>query len=110
MEGWRETGGVFRSTLFRECNHPTAKPVEARRLDTFVSGVDANNLDGAAGEANQLDPAALSALGRFNTRDYHGPSKPGRMKQYRALASAQRSSHALLYVEVIVRSGECDIA
>ena len=39
-------------------------------LDTFVSGVDMNNLDAAVGGLGQLNPAALSALGRLNTHDH----------------------------------------
>ncbi len=55
-------------------------------LDTFVSGADMNNLDDAVGGAGQLDPAALSALGRLNTHDYHSQPNPGRLKEYNSLA------------------------
>jgi O-glycosyl hydrolase len=55
-------------------------------LDTFVSGVDMNNLDAAVGGLGQLNPAALSALGRLNTHDYHTSANPGRLKEYRSLA------------------------
>jgi O-glycosyl hydrolase len=55
-------------------------------LDTFVSGVDMNNLDSAVGGLGQLNPAALSALGRVNTHDYHTNPNPGRLKEYKSLA------------------------
>ena len=55
-------------------------------LDTIVSGVDMNNLDAAVGGLGQLNPAALSALGRLNTHDYHTNPNPGRLKEYRSLA------------------------
>jgi O-glycosyl hydrolase len=55
-------------------------------LNTFVSGVDMNNLDAAVGGLGQLTPAALSALGRMNTHDYHTAQNPGRLKEYRSLA------------------------
>jgi O-glycosyl hydrolase len=51
-------------------------PMLARRLkqddiDTFVSGMDTNNVAAAVGSVEQLDPNALGALGRLNTHDYH---------------------------------------
>jgi O-glycosyl hydrolase len=55
-------------------------------VDAFVSGVDMNNLDAAVGGAGQLNPAALSALGRLNTHDYHTSPNPGRLKEYKSLA------------------------
>jgi hypothetical protein len=55
-------------------------------LNTFVSGVDMNNLDAAVGGLGQLSPAALSALGRLNTHDYHVKPNPGRLKEYRSQA------------------------
>jgi O-glycosyl hydrolase len=55
-------------------------------LDTFVSGVDMNNLDAAVGGLGALDPAALSDLGRLNTHDYHTNPNPGRLKEYESLA------------------------
>jgi O-glycosyl hydrolase len=55
-------------------------------LDTFVSGMDMNNLDDAVGGLGQLNPAALSALGRLNTHDYHTNPNPGRLKEYKSLA------------------------
>jgi O-glycosyl hydrolase len=36
-------------------------------LDTVVSGVDMNNVNSAVGAEGQLNPTALSALGRLNT-------------------------------------------
>jgi O-glycosyl hydrolase len=59
-------------------------------LNTFVSGVDMNNLDAAIGGLGQLNPAALSALGRLNTHDYHMKPNPGGLKEYRSLAQKLR--------------------
>jgi O-glycosyl hydrolase len=55
-------------------------------LDTFVSGVDMNNVDDAVSGAGQLNPAALSDLGRLNTHDYHSRPNPGRLQEYKSLA------------------------
>ena len=55
-------------------------------LDTFVSGVDMNNVDDAVAGARQLRPKALSALGRLNTHDYHLVNNSAQMKQYKSLA------------------------
>ena len=55
-------------------------------LDTFVSGVDMNNLGAAIGGVAQLNPAALSALGRLNTHDYHSHPNPGELRGYWSLA------------------------
>ena len=54
-------------------------------LDTFVSGVDMNNLGAAIGGAVQLSPASLSALGRLNTHDYHSHPNPGELREYWSL-------------------------
>ena len=66
-------------------------PLLANRLkrdgvDTFVSGVDMNNAGDAIGGLGQLNPAALSALGRLNTHDYHTNPDPGELKEYKSLA------------------------
>jgi len=61
-------------------------------LDTFVSGVDMNNLGAAIGGAAQLNPAALSALGRLNTHDYHSHPDPGELKEYKSLAQKLHKS------------------
>src|ERR1700681_4966233 len=45
-----------------------------------------NNLDAAVGGLGQLNAAALSALGRLNTHDYHTNPNPGRLKEYKSLA------------------------
>ncbi len=56
-------------------------------LDTFVSGVDMNNVSDAVGAAGKLNPAALSVLGRMNTHDYHSTTgDPARMQLYKSLA------------------------
>jgi hypothetical protein len=52
-------------------------------LDTFVSGVDMNNLDAAVSGLGALNPATLAALGRLNTHDYHTNPHPGRLKEYK---------------------------
>jgi O-glycosyl hydrolase len=67
----------------------------ARRLkqdgvDTFVSGVDTNNIAAAAGNAEQLDPKALAALGRLNTHDYHATSYWVRLKRVKEIAQKSR--------------------
>ena len=55
-------------------------------LDTFVSGVDMNNLGAAIGGVAQLNHAALSALGRLNTHDYHTNPNSGELREYWSLA------------------------
>ena len=55
-------------------------------LDTFVSGVDMNNLGAAIGGAAQLNSAVLSGLGRLNTHDYHSNPNPGELREYWSLA------------------------
>jgi O-glycosyl hydrolase len=56
-------------------------------LDTLVSGADMNNVGDALGAIGKLDPAALSALGRMNTHDYHSATgDPAIMQQYKSLA------------------------
>jgi O-glycosyl hydrolase len=55
-------------------------------LDTFVSGVDMNNLGDAVGGLGQFNPAALSALGRLNTHDYHTNPDPGELRVYKSLS------------------------
>jgi len=61
-------------------------------MDTFVSGVDMNNVGDAIGGAGQLNPAALSALGRLNTHDYHMHPNPGELKEYQSLAQKLHKS------------------
>ena len=63
-----------------------AKRLKQDGLDTFVSGVDMNNIGSANYGATQLSDAALSALGRFNTHDYHGVSDLAGLQAYRRLA------------------------
>lgn len=69
----------------------TLIPMLARRLkqdgiDTFVSGMDTNNVAAAVGSVEQLDPSALGALGRFNTHDYHAANYWVRPKRLREIA------------------------
>ena len=63
------------------------------RMDTFVAGVDMNNVSSALGAEAQLNPAALSALGRLNAHDYHsGVSDPAKMMEYESLAAKNHKS------------------
>jgi O-glycosyl hydrolase len=59
-------------------------------MDTFVSGVDMNNLGAAIAGAGKLNPDALSALGRLNTHDYHSHPDPGELREYKLLAQKLR--------------------
>ena len=66
-------------------------PMLARRLqqdniDTFVSGMDTNNVAAALDSVEQLDPNALGALGRLNTHDYHAVDDRVRLKRLRQIA------------------------
>ena len=69
-----------------------AHKLKREGLETFVSGVDMNNIDDGLAGARKLDPGALSVLGRLNIHDY-GANKSGsthsyplKLMQYRALA------------------------
>jgi hypothetical protein len=53
-------------------------------LDTFVSGVDMNNVGAAIDAVRRLSPIALSALGRLNTHDYRLVNNPAQLKQYKS--------------------------
>lgn len=56
-------------------------------LETFVAGVDANNISAAVAEARQLSPAAISAVGRFDIHDYHHDvGDLAKLREYRTLA------------------------
>ncbi|MBV8805430.1 MAG: RICIN domain-containing protein, partial [Sinobacteraceae bacterium] len=56
-------------------------------LETFVAGVDTNNISAAVGDEKQLSPAAISAMGRFDTHDYHHDvGDLAKLKEYRTLA------------------------
>ena len=63
-----------------------AEQLKRDGLDTFVSGVDMNNVDDAVAGARQLMQKALSALGRLNTHDYHLANNSVQMEQYKSLA------------------------
>ena len=71
-------------------------------LKTFVAGVDANNVPNAVDDVTGLTPAALAALGRLNTHDYHAdPSgSPEKLIQYRELA---RSLHKPIWMSELGR-------
>ncbi|MBV8926288.1 MAG: RICIN domain-containing protein [Bradyrhizobium sp.] len=56
-------------------------------LETFVAGVDTNNISAAIGDLKQLSPAAVAAIGRFDTHDYHHDvGDLARLREYRTLA------------------------
>jgi hypothetical protein len=56
-------------------------------VDTFAAGVDTNNITAAIGDVNQLSPAALVAIGRLNTHDYHPDvGDLAKLREYRTLA------------------------
>lgn len=55
-------------------------------LDTFVSGVDMNNVGDAIEGVGKLNPRALSALGRLNTHDYRAVNNREQLRQYKSLA------------------------
>jgi len=56
-------------------------------LDTFVSGVDMNNVGDAVAGVAKLGPAAFTALGRMNTHDYHSATAdPAKMAEYKSIA------------------------
>jgi O-glycosyl hydrolase len=67
-----------------------AARLKSEGLDTFVSGLDTNNIGAAVGAAEQLSPTALGALGRFNTHDYHGGSYWVRPRRFKELAQTSR--------------------
>ncbi len=56
-------------------------------VETFVAGVDANKVSAAVGYVNQLSPAALNAMRRFNTHDYHlDVGDLAKLREYRTIA------------------------
>lgn len=57
-------------------------------LETFVAGVDSNNISTAVSDVNHLTPGALAAIGRFDTHDYHHDMGDlAKLMEYRALAA-----------------------
>jgi O-glycosyl hydrolase len=68
-------------------------------LDTFVSGVDMNNVGDALGGVAKLNPDAFSALGRMNTHDYHsGIADPAIMRKYQSTA---RKAHKPVWMSEV---------
>jgi O-glycosyl hydrolase len=67
-------------------------PMLAARLkrdgvETFVAGVDVNNMSAAVSDVNQLSPAALAVMGRLNIHDYHHDvGDLAKLKEYRTIA------------------------
>jgi O-glycosyl hydrolase len=56
-------------------------------VETFVAGVDTNNISAAVSDEKQLSPAAISAIGRFETHDYHHDvGDLAKLREYRTLA------------------------
>jgi len=89
--GWWMAGGRQEGYTAPYASQNALIPMLASRLkrdglDTFVSGVDMNNVPAAVSGAGQLDDAALSALGRLNTHDYHSNPNPAILKKYKSLA------------------------
>jgi O-glycosyl hydrolase len=87
--GWG-AGGSQEGYSASPSTRNTSITMLARRLkqdgiDTFVSGIDTNNVAAAVGSVEQLDPSALGALGRFNTHDYHAASYWVRLKRLKEL-------------------------
>jgi O-glycosyl hydrolase len=68
-------------------------PMLAARLkrdgvETYVAGVDVNNISAAVSDANQLSPAALAVMGRLNIHDYHHDvGDLAKLKEYRTIAA-----------------------
>jgi O-glycosyl hydrolase len=74
--GWWRAGGRQEGYTVPIATQDVILPMLASRLKqegltAFVAGVDTNNIVSAVGNANGLSPAALAAIGRFNTHDYH---------------------------------------
>ena len=89
--GWWMAGGRQEGYTAPVSAQNALIPILASRLkrdgmDTFVAGVDTNNIDAAVGDVSQLNPDALSVLNRLNTHDYHASNNTARLKQYRSLA------------------------
>lgn len=56
-------------------------------VETFVAGVDVNNISAAIDDVQHLGPAALAAIGRLNTHDYHlDVGDFAKLRQYRRAA------------------------
>ncbi|MBV9062512.1 MAG: RICIN domain-containing protein [Alphaproteobacteria bacterium] len=56
-------------------------------LQTFVAGVDTNNISAALSDVTHLDAAALAAIGRLDTHDYHHDvGDLAKLREYRAVA------------------------
>lgn len=63
-----------------------AERLKRDRVETFVAGVDTNNISTAVGTATQLNASSLSALGRLNTHDYHhSVGDLAKLKEYKKL-------------------------
>ncbi len=84
--GGRQEGNGFSYSSQNALIPMLASRLKRDGLDTFVSGVDMNNLEAAVGGVGRLSASALSALGRLNIHDYHSHSNPGRLKEYKSLA------------------------
>ena len=97
---WWIAGGKQEGYAASYASQNTVIPMLARRLkrdglETFVSGVDVNNVDDGIAGAKNLDRDTLSALGRLNIHDYHTTAaNPAKLMQYRAFA--RRASQACL--------------
>jgi O-glycosyl hydrolase len=92
--GWGAGGrqeGYAASLATRNALIPMlAARLKQEGIETFVSGVDMNNLASAVGAVGQLGSTVLSSLGRFNTHDYHSSTYWVRPEELRALAQKYR--------------------
>jgi O-glycosyl hydrolase len=88
---WWKAGGRQEGYTVPAETQNAILPMLAQRLkrdgvDTFVSGVDTNNISAAIGTATELSASSLSALGRLNTHDYHhSVGDPAKLKEYKRL-------------------------
>ncbi|MBV8747570.1 MAG: RICIN domain-containing protein [Xanthobacteraceae bacterium] len=56
-------------------------------VETFVAGVDTNNISAAVADETGLSQAARAAIGRFDTHDYHHDvGDLAKLKEYRSAA------------------------
>lgn len=91
--GGRQEGNSASYSLENALIPMLATRLKRDGLDTFVSGVDMNNVSSALGAEAQLNATALSALGRLNAHDYHSAvSDPAKMMEYKSLAEKNHKS------------------
>ena len=90
--GWWKAGGRQEGYTVPAATQNAILPLLAERLkhdgaNTFVSGVDTNNISAAVSTAAQLNASSLAAVGRLNTHDYHhSVGDLAKLKEYKTLA------------------------